>query len=135
MSGMAFSAEPLSYLHYSPDDEINAILNHPLRIAIFLGIVAWRLPPCRKLSARLAEKLRPSLGRSRYPLLWKCLIWLPFLGIIVLAAMVEDLFLNGSGAHFLILLVVDSAVYGTFMMIQEAVWISLTPPGAPSDDE
>lgn len=139
MSGMVFSAEPLSYLHYSPDDEMNAILNHPFGIAIFLGIFAGRLPPCKKLSARLAEKLRQPLSRSGHPLLWKSLTWLPFLIIMVLTAMVEDTFLDGSGTRFLILLAVDTAVYGAFMMIQEAVWSALTPPDEtssdPSDDE
>lgn len=124
---------------YDADAEWEAILSHPFGIAIFLGIFAGCLSPCRNLSARLAEKLRQPLGRSGSPLLWKSLLWIPILIVIVLAAAVEDLFLDGSTTRYAILLAIDTMVYSAVIIIQRAVWSALTPPdetsGDPSDDE
>lgn len=112
---------------------------HPFGIAIFLGIFAGCLSPCRNLSVRLAEKLRPPLSRSGHPLLWKSLTWIPYLFIMVLAAAVEDVFLDGSNARFAALLVIETVVCSIFVVAQRAVWSALTPPdetsGDPSDDE
>ena len=113
---------------------------HPFGIAMLLAILlAGLLPPCKKLSARLAEKLRQPLGRSGSPLLWKSLLWIPILIVIVLAAAVEDLFLDGSTTRYAILLAIDTMVYSAVIIIQRAVWGALTPPdetsGDPSDDE
>ena len=113
---------------------------HPFGIAMLLAILlAGLLPPCKKLSARLAEKLRQPLGRSGSPLLWKSLLWIPILIVIVLAAAVEDLFLDGSTTRYAILLAIDTMVYSAVIIIQRAVWSALTPPdetsGDPSDDE
>lgn len=113
---------------------------HPFGIAMLLAILlAGLLPPCKKLYARLAEKLRQPLGRSGSPLLWKSLLWIPILIVIVLAAAVEDLFLDGSTTRYAILLAIDTMVYSAVIIIQRAVWSALTPPdetsGDPSDDE
>lgn len=113
---------------------------HPFGIAMLLAILlAGLLPPCKKLSVRLAEKLRPPLSRSGHPLLWKSLTWIPYLFIMVLAAAVEDVFLDGSNARFAALLVIETVVCSIFVVAQRAVWSALTPPdetsGAPSDDE
>ena len=113
---------------------------HPFGIAMLLAILlAGLLPPCKKLSARLAEKLRQPLGRSGSPLLWKSLLWIPILIVIVLAAAVEDVFLDGSNARFAALLVIETVVCSIFVVAQRAVWRALTPPdetsGDPSDDE
>ena len=113
---------------------------HPFGIAMLLAILlAGCLSPCRNLSAWLAEKLRPPLSRSGHPLLWKSLTWIPYLFTMVLAAAVEDVFLDGSNARFAALLVIETVVCSIFVVAQRAVWSALTPPdetsGDPSDDE
>lgn len=132
-------ANSLTGGEYDADAEWEAILSHPFGIAIFLGIFAGCLSPCRNLSVRLAEKLRPPLSRSGHPLLWKSLTWIPYLFIMVLAAAAEDVFLDGSNARFAALLVIETVVCSIFVVAQRAVWSALTPPdetsGDPSDDE